>query len=121
MNNIWKLLNELVQYLLLQPEIPARAALTSGTETTVIPLRGGKKIIAVGLSGTNQDAALTTRVDFRDGTGGTIIYSFVMSPNGGGFTHQPFRGWKLTVGNNLTAQLSVAVNAFVTVEYFVVE
>ncbi len=114
---IWTYIKSIYTFLTIVPESPSRVALTGLTETEIIVGRADKRIIVIGLFGSNE-GALLTRVDLRDGLTGSIIYSVAMAANGGGFSHQPNRTWRLGLGKSLTAQLSVASNSFVTAEYY---
>ena len=110
-------IKSILSYLTIIPESPSRLALTGLGETAIINGIADKRIIVIGLFGSNE-GALLTRVDLRDGLAGSIIYSAAMAANGGGFSHQPNRTWRLGLGRSLTAQLSVASNSFVTAEYY---
>lgn len=110
-------LKSIYTFLTIVPESPSRVALTGLGETEIISGRSDKRIIVIGLFGSNE-GILLTRVDLRDGLSGTIIYSAAMAANGGGFSHQPNRTWRLGLGKSLTAQLSIASNSFITAEYY---
>jgi hypothetical protein len=117
LRNIWSLVLDLFLYLTVVPLSPARVSVSTTTETVLIPGIIGKSIIVIGLFGSNEGATIT-RVDIRDGLVGTIKYSAAMAALGGGFSHQPKKGWILTPGNSLTVQLSAAFSSYITAEYY---
>ncbi len=98
---------------------PNTSTLTSTTETTIVTGVSSNSIHVTELACSNTSATLS-RVDFRDGTAGTIRWSMAAAANGGGFVQRFSPPWKLTAAANLTAQLSAAVtDVRVNVHYFI--
>lgn len=91
--------------------VPApRIALTSTTETTLLAATASTFHDLVMLMMSNESAT-EVRVDFRDTTGGTVLFSVDLAPDGGGAVI-PFRvPWpQAAVNTNWTAQLSAGVS-----------
>lgn len=86
-----------------------RVTLSNTTETTLIAAGGAgvfRDLVQLVLS---NEGAAENRVDFRDATGGTVLFSIDLYPDGGGAVI-PFRvPWpQATANNNWTMQCSVA-------------
>lgn len=88
----------------------ARISLTSTTETMLVAAAANTFHDLVMLMMSNESAS-EVRVDFRDTTGGTVLFSVDLAPDGGGAII-PFRvPWpQASVNTNWTAQLSAAVS-----------
>jgi len=88
-----------------------RISLTSTTETTLIAAGGAGVFRDLVMLMMSNEAATEVRVDFRDATAGTVLFSIDLAPDGGGAI-VPFRvPWpQATANGNWTAQLSAAVS-----------
>ena len=101
------------------PAPPARVALTNATEQTLVVAPGaGLAIHVTDMTGSNEQAVLT-RVDLKEGAGGTIRYSYVMAPRGGGFAQSLRSEWILPANTALVVQQTAMGTAYVTVNYYV--
>ena len=83
--------------------------LSTTTETTLLALTAARFHDITMLAASNTSAT-DVRIDFRDDTAGTIIFSMMLAAAGGGFV-MPFpTPWPQGLaGDNWTAQLSTAV------------
>jgi hypothetical protein len=90
--------------------VGSRISLTSTTETTLVAATASTFHDLVMLVMSNESAT-EVRVDFRDTTGGTVLFSIDLAGDGGGAVI-PFRvPWpQATVNTNWTAQCSAGVS-----------
>lgn len=84
--------------------------LSSTTETTLLPAAGAGVFLDLTMLVLSNTSATGVRVDIRDATAGTILFSVFLAASGGGAVI-PFNTAKkqTTANNNWTAQLSAAV------------
>jgi hypothetical protein len=89
----------------------ARVSLTSTTETTLIAAGGAGVFRDLVMLILSSEAATEVRVDVRDVTAGTVMFSVDLAPDGGGAV-LPFRvPWPQATANSAwTVQLSAAVS-----------
>ena len=97
---------------------PARAALTTTSEVVLVAAPGAGLFVTVtDMTGSN-DGATKSRLDLKEGAGGTVRYSYVMAANGGGFAHGALgTAWRLPENTALVVQQTAAGNSYVTVNY----
>lgn len=98
---------------------PATATLTATTDASIIAAPGaGQALYVCSVLITNTSATLT-RVDLKDGSGGTVRVTGAAAASGGGFMWRPIRPWKLTANTGLFGALGTAVtDVRAVIEYF---
>jgi len=102
------------------PRAPVRLALTNAAEQTLLPAPGaGVALCVTDLTGSNA-GSLVSRLDLKEGLGGTVRYSYVMAPRGGGFVNPLREPWRLPANTALVVQQTSAVDSFVTANHYVV-
>ena len=98
---------------------PVVVTLTDNSDTSMISAPGGSNAIYVCSVLVTNSSSTLTRVDLKDGSGGTVHITGVAAASGGGFIWRGVRPWRLTNATALFGFLSVAVTDIrITVEYF---
>lgn len=101
--------------------IPAPAYLSTAATgpTSFISAPGaGLSIYVTDMEGSNS-ASSATRVDFTEGSGGTVRYSRYMAASGGGFVTNLSGRWKLPANTALYVAQSAANQCYYTVNYYI--
>ena len=88
-----------------------RVALTDGTLTTLVGGRSQLRILVHQLVGSNAGASLST-VDIKEDV--TTKFSLAMAANGGGFSLELRRPWRLPEGASLKVQQSASVASYIS-------
>lgn len=91
-------------------ETHASATVSTTTETTLLPAAGAGVFLDLTYLKCTNNSSTQVRVDMRDATAGSVVDSWALAANGGGFNlsyTMPFR--QTTANNNWTIQLSGAV------------
>lgn len=79
------------------------ADMTGTTTTQVIAAVASRKLYITSITVSNMSAAVATRVDLQDGSGGTVIWQGPAAAAGGGFAHTFTTPISTTSGNGLFA------------------
>lgn len=98
--------------------IPTCATLTLNSDVSLIAAPGAGSLYICSVLATNSSGTLT-RLDLKNGSGGTVYITGVCAASGGGFFYKPLRPVKLSSTTGLYGFLSVAVtDVRLTIEFF---
>jgi hypothetical protein len=92
---------------------------TTAAFTAIVAPGGGLAIYVTSIAAWNQSAT-ATRLDAKDGAGGTVRFSARLAGvDGGGFVHAFDPPWELTAATLMELKLSVAADVLVEVNFYV--